>query len=414
MGCPVEAECSPAVEAKVVSASTRNRSYQEASADLRDLAELEISTKRCERITQRIGRERLHERAERTGDFDTRPLPDQKHGVPANAPANGWEGRVAAIIVDGARAQIRDQRWGTPKEPGERRNWWREPKIGCVATFQSRESTEDPLPEIPACLLDPLFVIPRVLEMKRARAATFSDQEPPDAVSEAPESAVPSSSAERWSPPPLVQSVVGTFQTYEELGRLVEVEAWHRGFAAAPRKAFLGDGLPANWTMHQKRFSHYVPVVDLMHAIAYVYTAAIESSSNMGECWQRYCKWITATWAGKVSGILPEIERLVADTEPGDRRATLEDCYTYLRNNAPRMRYDEYRRLGLPITTALGESKIKQINRRMKGTEKFWREGAEPQLQLCCDQLSETEPLTGFWQRRATRQTGYRKSRSSG
>ena len=88
----------------------------------------------------------------------------------------------------------------------------------------------------------------------------------------------------------------------------MEVEAWHRGFAAAPRKAFLGDGLPANWRMQRERFSHYVPVVDLMHAIAYVYTAAIESSSDMNECWQRYCRWIPAIWHGGVSGILPEIE----------------------------------------------------------------------------------------------------------
>jgi len=30
-----------------------------------------------------------------------RTLPEQKRGVPADAPANGWEGRLAAVIVDG-------------------------------------------------------------------------------------------------------------------------------------------------------------------------------------------------------------------------------------------------------------------------------------------------------------------------
>jgi hypothetical protein len=253
MGCAVEAECSPAVEAKVSSASTRNRSYEEASADLRDLAELDISAKRCERITQRIGRERLREREARRVEFDRRTLPEQKLGVPADAPQNGWEGRVAAAIVDGGRAQMRDERWGTPKEPGERRNWWREPKIACLTTFQSRESAEDPLPEIPACLLDPLFVIPRVLEMKRTRAGTGSEEKPSVSAA-AMQSAVPASKPERWSPPPLVQSVVGTLGPYEDLGRLTEAEAWHRGFAVAPRKVFLGDGLPANWRMQRERF----------------------------------------------------------------------------------------------------------------------------------------------------------------
>jgi hypothetical protein len=223
--------------------------------------------------------------------------------VPADAPANGWEGRVAALIVDGGRMQMRDERWGTPKAPGERRNWWREPEIGCATTFQSRECAEDPLPEIPACLLDPLFVIPRVLEMKRTRAGTSSEEKPPVSAA-AMQSAVPPSKPERWSQPPLVQSVVGTLEPYEELGRLIEVEAWHRGFAASPRKVFLGDGLPANWRMQRERFSHYAPVVDLMHAIAYVYTAAIESSPDMNDGWQRYCRWIPAIWRGEVSGIL--------------------------------------------------------------------------------------------------------------
>jgi len=44
----------------------------------------------------------------------------------------------------------------------------------------------------------------------------------------------------------------------------------------------------------------------------------------------------------------------------------------------------------------------------MKGTEKFWEEGAEPQLQLCADRLSDTDALGTFWRRRASAQTGFR------
>lgn len=38
------------------------------------------------------------------------------------------------------------------------------------------------------------------------------------------------------------------------------------------------------------------------------------------------------------------------------------------------MNYVEYRGLGLPITSSLMESTVKQIGRRVKGTEKFWSE----------------------------------------
>jgi hypothetical protein len=117
-------------------------------------------------------------------------------------------------------------------------------------------------------------------------------------------------------------------------------------------------------------------------------------------------------WGGRVSNLLPELERLMAGTENEETRATPADCHTCLSNNAPRMQHAACRRQGLPITTALGESKMKQINRRMKGTEKSWRKGGERQLQLGCDMLGDTAPLTGFRRRRAARQTGFRKSRS--
>ena len=65
------------------------------------------------------------------------------------------------------------------------------------------------------------------------------------------------------------------------------------------------------------------------------------------------------------------------------------------------MRYDDYRRQGLPIMTSAVESVIKQINRRVKGSEKFWSEpGAEAILQLRADYLSETETMSRFWSAR--------------
>jgi hypothetical protein len=62
------------------------------------------------------------------------------------------------------------------------------------------------------------------------------------------------------------------------------------------------------------------------------------------------------------------------------------------------MKYDEYRRLGLPITSSHMESTVKRFNLRVKGTEKFWSErGAKALPQLRADYLSETEPVEKFW-----------------
>jgi len=61
-------------------------------------------------------------------------------------------------------------------------------------------------------------------------------------------------------------------------------------------------------------------------------------------------------------------------------------------NNEKRMNYPHYRRLGLPISSAAVESTIKQVNRRVKGSEKFWASGgAEAMLQLRAAYLSEDD-----------------------
>jgi hypothetical protein len=85
---------------------------------------------------------------------------------------------------------------------------------------------------------------------------------------------------------------------------------------------------------------------------------------------------------------------------------------TYLENHGDKMRYDAYRKDGLPITSSLMESAVKQINQRVKGTEKFWSEaGSEAVLQLRADHLSDGEPLADFCQRRQAPATGQRRYR---
>jgi hypothetical protein len=153
----------------MVAAATDGGSYEQASQLLADLAEVEVGAQQCRRVTQAIGQARVAEREERRKAFEHLPLPQQSQ-APANAPANDWSGRVAAVLIDGGRAQLRDERWGTPVQPGEKkRRWWREPKVALVATFQGRPHDRDPLPDIPACLLDPLWVVPRLNEIKRTR-----------------------------------------------------------------------------------------------------------------------------------------------------------------------------------------------------------------------------------------------------
>ncbi len=66
----------------------------------------------------------------------------------------------------------------------------------------------------------------------------------------------------------------------------------------------------------------------------------------------------------------------------------------YVTNQKDRMQYAEYRQLGLPITSAYIESTIKQVDRRVKGSVKFWSVNANPMLQLRADAISQTQAVT--------------------
>jgi hypothetical protein len=70
----------------------------------------------------------------------------------------------------------------------------------------------------------------------------------------------------------------------------------------------------------------------------------------------------------------------------------------YVENNLTRMDYPRYRKLGLPISSAPIESTIKQFNRRVKGTEKFWlKSGVEAVLQVRAAYLSEDDRVERLW-----------------
>ena len=110
-----------------------------------------------------------------------------------------------------------------------------------------------------------------------------------------------------------------------------------------------------------------------------------------------------------------ELGRPEKDEAEDSPRCKVADALCYLENQGPRMHYDEYRREGLPITSSHIESTIKQINRRVKGTEKFWSSGgADALLQLAADYLSDTRPLTTFWRERTSRATGQRHYQTAG
>jgi hypothetical protein len=137
--------------------------------------------------------------------------------------------------------------------------------------------------------------------------------------------------------------------------------------------------------------------------------------------WRVYCRWIGWVWSGQVAKVAEELAVVQAEVgQPQESdgethpRVIVAETLGYLRNQAGKMKYPEYRKAGLPITSSLVESTVKQINHRVKGSEKFWtEEGAEAILQLRADQLSTDDEQERFWQRRQQEASGQRRYRRS-
>ena len=116
---------------------------------------------------------------------------------------------------------------------------------------------------------------------------------------------------------------------------------------------------------------------------------------------------MTDCWQGRVGEVLQDLQtRLEAfgpypgtsKPPPTDPRAVLQRTITYLSNNQRRMNYPEYRKQGLPVNSSPVESLIKEINYRVKGTEKFWNrpQGAEGILQIRAALLSNDNRLATY------------------
>jgi hypothetical protein len=335
--------------------------------------------------------------------------------------------------------------------PEDADSHWCETKVGALLEFEPNPHENDPCPEVPDKFLDLAKmdeltreikrVVPKGTKFQKADADAIGDghAEPAvtcerdsadsqrstanpsnsEVISTEPREVVSEARKEVVAEPPAVQSrdVVASLADSATFGKQLAAAAWSLGFAAAMLKAFVADGIAANWGIWKRHFKHlgFVPILDFIHALTYVYAAAMAGRSRQ-QGGLVYVRWITWVWQGKVPLVIAELAaRAVelgappdnaADTDP---RQIVAEALTYLTNQQSRMNYPTYRRMGLPITSSHIESTIKQINQRVKGSEKFWAElGGEALLQLRSDQLSDTRPLDIFWLRRMECATGTR------
>jgi hypothetical protein len=349
---------------KAVCTATASRSFEEATKVLRINTMLRISPRHLQTLCHEVGGELVEEQRTRTDAFRKRPLNTPPKTASPPIP-------LAVVMVDGGRVQTRKPGHG----PGVHDSSWRETKTALLLRTTSEPSAVDPQPELPTCFAHPLGVV--------AEASSPADAKPV---------ADPRKKRET-----LFRTGVATLGNSDEFAWQAAAAAEDRGFFSARAKAFVSDGQAYNWTIQRGHFSTFEPILDFVHAAEHVHKAAA-ATGEPGE------RWVEACWQGRVKEVVSEIgdrlSRLTPPVEPEEEPdhpwCVLRREQGYLMNNQERMDYPRYRREDLPITRSPIESWIKQLNQRVKGSEKFWNddENAEAIVHLRTAWLGDDEALT--------------------
>ncbi len=389
---------SPAVLAKAVRQASKASSFAEASDDLRELADVEISATHLQRLSERVGEEWVEARDEEVEQFRQAQLERTYKEPPHGA---------AAVMLDGGRLQTRAEDSGR----GVSEASWRESKVACCLTLQTKSQGMDPEPEPPSKFLEPTEAARLASEIKRrSRPASGPDDEHREEPGASKGKKKRKKPAKRRCPRnrTRVRTVVATMENSETFGWQVAAEVHRRGLDRAKRKACVCDGQAYNWSIYEMHLlpAGFIAILDFVHLLAYLYEAAHAfCGSDAARGWKTYAQWLRWAWSGRVGTLLSGLRAAAAElaakgSAAAARKETVDETLTYVTNNRQRMDYPEYRRLGLPISSAPVESTIKQMNRRVKGSEKFWLEGgAEAILQLRAAQLSQDDRWNTNWSR---------------
>jgi hypothetical protein len=303
-------------------------------------------------------------------------------------------------MLDGGRVQVREE----PSGPGVTKPEWNEPKYGCFLTLDSKPSPVYPHPEPPARFLDREGVPKLVREVQSLHGAPTTRA--PASPAKAPAQKKKRKKIKRPSRY-LLRTVIATMSGVAEFGYHVAVEVYKRGLDRAAQKACVCDGQASNWTVWKEHLKElgFIPILDFLHLLTYLYAAAQAAGGTDAERWNRYVHWLTWAWQGQREKILVALNEACARTgaaprgaPESDPRSVLDKARTYITNNCDKMDYPRYRKLGLPTSSAPIESTIKQFNKRVKGTEKFWRPSAvEAVLQVRAAQLSQDGREDRLW-----------------
>jgi len=169
--------------------------------------------------------------------------------------------------------------------------------------------------------------------------------------------------------------------------------AWIMGQVAARRRPgqvliALMDGQESLWQtmmLHLSFGPRTVPILDILHALAYVWEASKLFSKDDAARKAFTRERLLRILRGEVRGVIKGMRRLGTMKElKGEAKKNLFRICNYLEKNADRMRYDEYLRRGYPIASGVIEGACRHLVKdRMERSGMRWTlDGAQSMLNV--------------------------------
>jgi hypothetical protein len=177
----------------------------------------------------------------------------------------------------------------------------------------------------------------------------------------------------------------GAIETAEEFGLRIYTEAWRRGWEWATLRIVIGDGAIWIWNLADIHFPGAIQIVDLYHARQHLWAVAallFPNDSTRQERWMNSAQPLLDN--GQIKRLVKRLRKIESETAEVAQKLSLEA--EYFERNAPRMRYPEFRKLGLFVGSGVVEAGCKTvIGSRLKCSGMFWTvAGANAIIALRC------------------------------
>jgi len=177
----------------------------------------------------------------------------------------------------------------------------------------------------------------------------------------------------------------GAIETAEEFGPRIYTEAWRRGWEWATLRIVLGDGAIWLWNLADLHFPGAIQIVDLYHAREHLWAVAallFPNDSARQKRWMRTSQHLLDN--GQIERLVKRLRKIESAHSDLLQKLSLEA--EYFERNAQRMRYPEFRKLGLFVGSGVIEAGCRTvIGSRLKQSGMFWTvRGANAIIALRC------------------------------